>query len=54
MGVRELCRRDRPLETAAGFTHTLVRYMDDLHVSTAGQALAALAARQENGSDSPL
>ena len=49
MGVRELCRRGRQLETAAGFTHTLVRYIDDLGVSTAGQAFAVLAERQENG-----
>jgi heme oxygenase len=31
------------------FAHTLVRYLGDLHMSTAGQALAALTARQENG-----
>ena len=48
-GVRELCLRERQLATAAGFTHTLVRYVDDLHVSTAGQALATLAQRQANG-----
>jgi hypothetical protein len=30
MGVRELCRRERQLETAAAFTHSRVRYMDDL------------------------
>ena len=53
MGVRELCQRERQLETAAGFTHTLVRYIDDLGVSTAGQALAVLAARSEDTNVSP-
>ena len=50
MGVRELCRRERQLEPAAGFIHTLVRSADDLGVSTAGQALATLVGRQANAS----
>jgi hypothetical protein len=45
-----LYRPERELETAAGFARTLGRYRDDTNVSTAGDALAALAARDGIGS----
>ena len=50
MSFGELNARAYALEAAAGFTRTLLRYMDETASETPGEALAALAARDGNGS----
>ena len=49
MGYPELSARARELETAAGFARTLSTYLIDADFETAGEALAAVAARNGNG-----
>ena len=48
LGYVELSRRARSLETAAGFARTLGLYMLDAEYGPAGEALAALSARNGN------
>jgi hypothetical protein len=50
MSYVQTATRVRPLETSAKFARTLLRYMDTTRPETPGEGLAALAARQTNGS----
>ena len=48
MSYGQLSAQAHSLETAAGFTRTLMRYMAETGTKTAGEAFAALAARNAN------